>query len=46
MKEPDDPESDAIFSTLKMRDGTNRVDEEKLVLKVADGMEQQIKCIG
>jgi len=39
MKDPSDPASDAVFNNLKVRDALNRVDDEKLVLKVEDGLE-------
>jgi hypothetical protein len=46
IKDPTDPAQDVLINSLKVKDALNRVDDEKLVLKVEDGMEQQLKCIG
>ncbi|CAD8050766.1 unnamed protein product [Paramecium sonneborni] len=42
MKDPQDPESDVVFKNQN----PTRQDEEKIVLKVKDGSEIQLKCIG
>lgn len=39
MKDPSDKNSDIIFTTLKNKDPLNRIDEEKIVLKVEDGLD-------
>lgn len=46
MKDPQDPGSDGVFNATKYRDSNSRYDEEKIVLKVTDGMDQQVKCVG
>lgn len=39
IKDPSDAAGDTIFNNPKVRDALNRVDDEKVVLKVEDGME-------
>lgn len=46
MKDPTDKACDQVFTSLKGKDPLNRIDEEKIVLKVENGLDQQIKCVG
>ena len=46
MKDPLDKNGDIIFSNTKNRDANYRTDEEKIIIKVQDGLDLGLKCTG